>query len=106
MNADASMESIAEARAAHAGIDRLLRERRGRGLELAHLLEVRHLSRIHSFRMPQSAPQALALEDAAAELHATGAAASPLHVERLERRLGKLLGEMEALLAPRVLAQP
>jgi hypothetical protein len=106
MSANTSLQGVAEARAARAGIDRLLRERRGRGLELAHLLEVRHLSRVHSFRVPESAPQALALEDAAAELHSTGTAASQQHLERLERRLAKLLGEMEALLAPRALAQP
>jgi hypothetical protein len=100
MSAAASPAVLAEARAARAGIDRLLRERRGCGLELEHLLEVRHLSRMHSFRFPPSAPHALALEDAAAELYAAGRAAGrSAEVERLERRLGKLLGEMDALLA-------
>jgi hypothetical protein len=93
-------EALAQSRAAHAGIVRLLRERGGRGLELPVLLELRHLSRVCSTRCPGVVPepQAVLLETLLGELHAESRAACGA-AAFLERCIGKLLGEIETALS-------
>jgi hypothetical protein len=88
----------AEAIAAHAALVALMRERRGRGLDLEALLAVRHLSRVYSFRCggADCAEQAIELETRASELHAETRRAASEQITFLERRIDKLLGEIEA----------
>lgn len=82
---------------AHAALVTLLHERRGRGLDLRSLLDLRHLSRLYSLRCrePASIAQAVELESRAAELYAESRNAAP-EFTFLERRIAKLLGQMQA----------
>jgi hypothetical protein len=51
-------------------LNALVRERRGRGLDLDALLALRHLSRVYSFQCGGGTAQAIELENCAAELYA------------------------------------
>jgi hypothetical protein len=86
------------AAAALAALNALVREKRGRGLDLDSLLALRHLSRLYSFRCGGvGIAPAIELESRAAELHAESCKASP-ELAFLERRVDKLLGQMHAAL--------
>jgi len=94
---------LAEAAAAHADLAALMQQRRGLGLDLPSLLTLRHLSRLCSFRCgePACAERAVELEARAAELYAQGQQPSAEGIAFLERRIRKLLGQIEAYLARR-----
>ena len=83
-----------------AALNALVRERRGRGLDLDSLLALRHLSRLYSFQCGGIGciAQAIELESRATELYAESCKASP-ELDVLERRVDQLLGQMHTTLA-------
>ena len=91
---------------AHAALLALMSERRGRGLDLASLLTLRHLSRVCSWSCGQPAclERSLQLEGRAQELYAQSGAAGAEEIAYLERRILKLLGELEFCLRSSALA--
>lgn len=95
--------SMQTAAAAHAGLLALMRERRGRGLDLEALLELRHLSRTCAFHCsaPGCAERSMELEQRAKDLYAVTGRQSPGELALLERRIDKLLGQLEAGFAQR-----
>jgi hypothetical protein len=97
------MDTLAQALDAHAGLVALMRARRGRGLDLEALLELRHLSRTYSFRRGERccADRSIDLETRAAELYAATRRGDAEQMTFVERRIDKLLGEIDACVARR-----
>ena len=107
MSQEAGSPGLAEAVEAHLQLVALMNERRGRGLDVQSLLALRHLSRTCSFRCPEAASMELtvALEDRAAELYAESIKERP-ELEFLERRIDKLLGALQAVIARHAALDP